>query len=157
MATTEVILRTKIDNLGAEADVVKVKAGYARNFLVPQGKAYEATAANLQHTEDLKKARAEREAAEISEAQEIAAKIKKTKLSFTLELGQNGKAFGSVTSIDIQKKLEEAGIVIDRKAIQLDSPIKTSGASKVEIKLLADVAATLNLTVEAPADENAEA
>ncbi|WP_018969449.1 50S ribosomal protein L9 [Rubritalea marina] len=157
MATTEVILRTKIDNLGAEADVVKVKAGFARNFLIPQGKAYEATAQNLQHTEDLKKARAEREAAELSEAQDLAAKIKKAQLTFTLELGQNGKAFGSVTSIDIQKKLEEEGIVLDRKAIQLDSPIKTSGASKVEIKLLTDVTATLNITVAAPAEEVADA
>ncbi|MFC4993709.1 50S ribosomal protein L9 [Rubritalea tangerina] len=150
MATTEVILRTKIDNLGAEADVVKVKAGYARNFLIPQGKAFEATEENLKHTEDLKKARAEREAAEISEAQEVAAKIKKTKLSFTLEVGQGGKAFGSVTSIDIQKKLEEAGVTIDRKALQLDSPIKTAGTTKVEVKLAGDITATLSVTVESP-------
>lgn len=150
MATTEVILRTKIDNLGAEADVVKVKAGYARNFLIPQGKAFEATAANLQHTDDLRKARAEREAAELSNAQDVAAKIKKTKLSFTLEVGQGGKAFGSVTSIDIHKKLEEAGISIERKALQLDSPIKEAGTTKVEVKLLADVTATLSVTVESP-------
>lgn len=150
MATTEVILRTKIDNLGAEADVVKVKAGYARNFLIPQGKAFEATTANLQHTDELRKARAEREAAELSNAQDLAAKIKKTKLSFTLEVGQGGKAFGSVTSIDIHKKLEEAGISIERKALQLDSPIKEAGTTKVEVKLLADVTATLSVTVESP-------
>lgn len=153
MATTEVILRTRIDNLGAEADVVKVKAGYARNFLIPQGKAFEATEANLQHTEELKKARAEREAAELSTAQDTAAKIKKTKLSFALEVGQGGKAFGSVTSIDIHKKLEEAGIHIERKAIQLDSPIKTSGTTQVEIKLLTDITATLSITVESPTEE----
>lgn len=152
MATTEIILRTKIDNLGAEADVVTVKAGYARNFLIPQGKAFEATQANLQHTEELKKARAEREAAELTEATDLAAKIKKLKLSFTLETGQGGKAFGSVTSIDIQKKLEESGIVIERKAIQLETPIKTSGTSKVEIKLHSDITAALSVTVEA--DEN---
>ncbi len=153
MATTEVILRTRIDNLGAEADVVKVKAGYARNFLIPQGKAFEATEANLQHTEALKQARAEREAAELSAAQDTAAKIKKTKLSFALEVGQGGKAFGSVTSIDIHKKLEEAGINIERKAIQLGSPIKTSGTTQVEIKLLTDITATLSITVESPAEE----
>ncbi|PQJ29244.1 50S ribosomal protein L9 [Rubritalea profundi] len=151
MATTEVILRTKIDNLGAEADVVKVKAGFARNFLIPQGKAFEATEANLAHTEELRKARAEREAAELSTAQATAAKIKKTKLTFALEVGQGGKAFGSVTSIDIHKKLEAAGIVIERKALQLSSPIKTSGVTKVEVKLLADVTATLTVTVETPA------
>ena len=153
MATTEVILRTKIDNLGAEADVVKVKAGFARNFLIPQGKAFEATEANLKHTEDLRKARAEREAVELSAAQNTAAKIKKTKLTFALEVGQGGKAFGSVTSIDIHKKLEAAGIVIERKALQLSSPIKTSGVTKVEVKLLADVTATLTVTVETPAVE----
>ncbi|GAA5494109.1 LSU ribosomal protein L9P [Rubritalea squalenifaciens DSM 18772] len=148
MATTEVILRTKIDNLGAEADVVKVKAGYARNFLIPQGKAFEATEENLKHTEELKAARAEREAAELTDAQATAAKIKKFKPSFTLEIGQGGKAFGSVTSIDIHKKLEEAGIVIDRKSIQLESPIKTSGESTVEIKLHSDVSANLVITIE---------
>lgn len=148
MATTEVILRTKIDNLGAEADVVKVKAGYARNFLIPQGKAFEATEENLQHTEQLKAARAEREAAELSEAQAAAAKIKKLKPTFTLEIGQGGKAFGSVTSIDIHKKLEEAGVEIDRKCIQLDSPIKTSGETKVEIKLHSDVTAELTINIE---------
>lgn len=155
MATTEVILRTKIDNLGAEADVVKVKAGYARNFLIPQGKAFEATEENLKHTEDLKKARAEREAAEIAEAQEIAAKIKKAKISFELQVGENGKAFGSVTSLDIQKKLEEAGITIDRKALKLESPIKAAGTTKVDVKLAGDTTATLSVEVTAPATEEA--
>ena len=149
MATTEVILRTKIDNLGAEADVVKVKAGYARNFLIPQGKAFEATEENLKHTEKLKQARAEREAAEIASAQEIAAKIKKAKISFELKLGESGKAFGSVTSIDIQKKLEKAGITIDRKALQLSNPIKTTGTTKVDVKLAGDTTATLNVEVTA--------
>ena len=153
MATTEVILRTKIDNLGAEADVVKVKAGYARNFLIPQGKAFEATEENLKHTEELKQARAEREAAEIASAQEIAAKIKKAKVSFELQLSEGGKAFGSVTSINIQKKLEEAGITIDRKAIQLSSPIKTAGTTKVDVKLAGDTTATLNVEVTASTTE----
>lgn len=155
MATTEVILRTKIDNLGAEADVVKVKAGYARNFLIPQGKAFEATEANLQHTEDLKKARAEREAAEMAEAQEVAAKIKKAKVSFELQVGEGGKAFGSVTTLDIQKKLEEAGITLDRKAIKLDSPIKSAGTTKLEVKLAGDTTATLTVTVTTPETEEA--
>ncbi|MGJ8672525.1 50S ribosomal protein L9 [Rubritalea sp.] len=155
MATTEVILRTKIDNLGAEADVVKVKAGYARNFLIPQGKAFEATEQNLKQTEDLKKARAEREAAELVEAQAFATKIKKAKLSFTLEVGQGGKAFGSVTTLDIQKKLEEAGITIDRKAIKLDSPIKTAGTTKVQVNLAGDTTATATVEVVAPSTEEA--
>jgi len=80
MATTDVILRTKIDNLGAEADVVSVKRGFARNFLIPKGKAYEATKGNLRNIEQLKKSRAEREAQELNDAQALSSKLKKMKL-----------------------------------------------------------------------------
>lgn len=149
MATAQVILKEKIEGLGAEADVVKVRAGYARNYLVPQGKAYEATKANLRHVEALNSARAQREAEELEIAQGVATKISKIKPSFTLSTGQGGKAFGSVTSIDIHKKLEEAGIEIDRTAIQLEKPIKKSGKTEVEIKLNAQVFATLTITVDA--------
>ncbi|MGJ8658030.1 MAG: 50S ribosomal protein L9 [Akkermansiaceae bacterium] len=149
MATTKVILRTKIDNLGYEADIVKVKAGFARNYLVPQGKAFEATEENLANLEELKAKRAERLAEELAAAEKTASKIKKFSPSFDLEIGQGGKAFGSVTSIDIHKKLEEGGIEIDRKAIQLDQPIKTSGKTDVEIKLAQDVNATLTINVVA--------
>lgn len=150
MAATEVILREKIQGLGAEADVVKVKAGFARNFLIPTGKAYEATKGNLNQIENLNKARAAREAAELAEAHELAGKIGRLKPKFTLEIGANGKAFGSVTSIDIHKTLEEKGFTIDRTAIQLDKPIKTSGKTNVEIKLHADVTTSVTITVEAP-------
>ena len=153
MATKEVILREKIDGLGAEADVVKVKSGFANNFLVPQGKAYEATQENLKNLEDLQVARAAREAKELEDAQKLANKINKFKPVFKLELGQGGKAFGSVTSIDIQKKLEEAGHTVDRTAIQLDKPIKSSGETKVEIKLHTEVTAKLFIKVEALSEE----
>ncbi|MFT6793849.1 MAG: large subunit ribosomal protein L9 [Rubritalea sp.] len=149
MATTQVILRTKIDNLGYEADIVRVKAGFARNYLVPQGKAYEATDENRAKLDELNAKRAERLAAELAEAEKVSTQIKKFSPSFDLEIGQGGKAFGSVTSIDIHKKLEEAGIVIDRKAIQLDSPIKTSGKSEIEIKLAQDVNTILTINVVA--------
>ena len=114
MAQTEVILREKVDNLGAEADVVKVKAGFARNFLIPAGKAYEATQGNLRQIENLQAARAKRETEELNEAQELASKISRIKAKFTLDVGKNGKAFGSVTTIDIQKALEDKGVSIDR-------------------------------------------
>lgn len=149
MANAQVILKEKIEGLGAEADVVKVRAGYARNYLVPQGKAYEATKANLRYVEALKTDRARREAEEIVVAQELATKIGKLKPSFTLSTGQGGKAFGSVTSMDIHKELEAAGISIDRHSIQLDKPIKKSGKTAVEIKLNAQVTATLTITVDA--------
>jgi large subunit ribosomal protein L9 len=149
MATAQVILKEKIEGLGSEADVVKVRAGYARNYLVPQGKAYEATKANLRHVEALKTERTRREAEEVVIAQELATKISKLKPSFTLSTGQGGKAFGSVTSMDLHKELEAAGIVIDRHSIQLDKPIKKSGKTVVEIKLNAQVSAQLTVTVDA--------
>jgi len=149
MANAQVILKEKIEGLGAEADVVKVRAGYARNYLVPQGKAYEATKANLRHVEALNSARAQREAEELAQAQELATKISKLKPSFTLSTGQGGKAFGSVTSMDIHKELEAAGIQIDRHNILLEKPIKKSGKTAVEIKLNPQVTATLTITVDA--------
>jgi large subunit ribosomal protein L9 len=155
MANTQVILREKIEDLGLEADVVKVKAGYARNFLVPQGKAYEATKANLRHIEALKTARGRREGEELAKAQEVAGKIAKLKPRFTLSTGQGGKAFGSVTNIDIHKELEAAGLQVDRHAIQLDKPVKKSGKHEVEIKLHPQVTAVLFFNVEAGEEEPA--
>lgn len=149
MATAQVILKEKIDGLGVEADVVKVRAGYARNFLIPQGKAYEANRSNLRHVEALKVARARREAEELAVAQELATKISKIKPKFTLSSGQGGKAFGSVTNMDIHKELEAAGIVIDRHAIELEKPVKTSGKTEVTIRLHPQVATTLTITVDA--------
>lgn len=156
MANAQVILREKIAGLGAESDVVKVRAGYARNYLVPNGKAYEATKGNLRHIENLKAARARREAEELEGAQAIATKISKLRPKFVLELGQGGKAFGSVTSIDIHKELEAAGIIIDRHAIELDKPIKKSGKNDVTIRVHPDVTTTMTINVEATGDDSAE-
>ena len=155
MATTSVILREKINKLGAEADVVKVKAGFARNYLIPEGKAFEATKANLKHIESLNAQRVKREAAELQTAQDLAGKISKLKLAFILETGQGGKAFGSITTIDIHKELTEKGIEIDRHAIILDGPIKTSGKKNLEVKLYADVTATLRINVKVDGEDAA--
>lgn len=156
MANAQVILKEKIEGLGAEADVVKVRAGYARNFLIPQGKAYEATRANLRHVENLKAARAQREAVELEAAKELANKISKLRPKFVLELGQGGKAFGSVTSLDIHKELEAAGIKIDRHAIELEKPIKKSGKSDVVVRVHPEVSTILTINVEANGEEEAE-
>ncbi|MFT4176055.1 MAG: 50S ribosomal protein L9 [Luteolibacter sp.] len=155
MANAQVILKEKIEGLGAEADVVKVRAGYARNFLIPQGKAYEATSANLRHIEALKVERSRREGEELVAAQEVATKISKLKPKFTLSTGQGGKAFGSVTNIDIHKELEAAGIEIDRHSIELEKPIKKSGKSEVTVRIHPQVVATLTITVEAGEEEAA--
>lgn len=152
MPTTQIILTEKVYNLGAEADVVKVKAGYARNFLIPQGKALEVTPASLRRINILKAKRAEREAKEMNDAQEVARKIGKVKLEIELETGETGKAFGSVTAADIAQKLQAAlggGIEIDRHKIQLDRPIKDSGKHEVVIKLHHDVNATVEVNITA--------
>lgn len=147
MAVTQVILKEKLDGVGAEADVVKVKAGFARNYLIPRGVAYEATEHNVQYIEGLKAARAEREAAELAEYKEVAAKINGTDLKLDLEIGENGKAFGAITNIDIHKALEAKGFNIDRHAIVLEKPIKKTSDTEVEVKLHADVSANITVKV----------
>lgn len=157
MALTEVILREKIDNLGAEADVVKVKAGFARNYLIPEGKAYEATKGNLRQIANLQAARAKRETEELNDAQALATKISRLKPKFTLEVGKNGKAFGSVTSIDIHKSLEDHGITIDRTAIQLEKPLKSTGKTDIEVRVHPEVTTSLTITVTAAEEEDSQA
>lgn len=151
MATVEIILKEKITSLGAEGDVVKVKGGFANNYLVPQGKAYVATKRNLKQLEDLKKVRAEREANELANAEKIATKLKRLKLKLTLATGQGGKAFGSITTSDIAKAVAEsaAAVELDRHQIDLDKPIKSTGVYEVPVKLHADVNCFLKITVSA--------
>ena len=150
MPTTEVILTEKIASLGAEADIVKVRAGFARNFLIPQGKAIEKTASALKRINVLKTKRAAREAAELNEAQEMARRLNKLKLNFELEAGETGKAFGSITASDIADKIRvELGghTEIDRHRIVLPKAIKDSGKHEVEVKLHHDITATLTVNV----------
>jgi large subunit ribosomal protein L9 len=142
MPSTEIILTENIPGLGAEADVVKVRRGYARNFLLPQGKAYEVTKRSLRQLDNLKAKRAAREAAELNEAEELSRRISKLKVVFTLETGETGRAFGSVTAQDLVKRLKnELGNEIDRHRIVLEHPLKTTGEHEVSIKLHHDVTA----------------
>src|SRR6201998_4137869 len=128
MPSNEIILTENVPGLGAEADVVKVPRGYARNYLLPRGKAYEVTSASLRQLDNLKKKRAEREARELNDAEEIARRIGKLHVTFTLETGETGKAFGSITAQDIVTRLKnEIGHEIDRHKIHLDRPIKDTG------------------------------
>jgi len=149
MATTQVILKEKINNLGAEGDVVKVRAGFARNFLLPLGKAFEATKGNMANLDALKKARALREAAELEEAEKVAVKLRRLKLKLTLATGGTGKAFGSITALDIMKAVAEspAQTQLDKHQVVLDRPIKTTGSFEIPVKLHQDVECTLSLTV----------
>ncbi|MAS94718.1 MAG: 50S ribosomal protein L9 [Verrucomicrobiales bacterium] len=156
MATVEVILKEKIDGLGAEADVVKVKRGFARNFLLPQGRAYEATRGNLRHVEQLKETRAKREAQELADAENAATRLKKLRLTTELSIGQGGKAFGSVTVSDVADLInEKSKLNIDRHQLVLENPIKTTGSFDIPVKLHPDVDASVTVRVVA-ADEAGE-
>lgn len=148
MATVEVILKQKIEGLGAEADVVKVKRGFARNFLLPQDRAYEATKANRRHVKHLQDLRSKREADEMAEAESAAGKLKKLRLSIVLSLGQGGKAFGSVTTADIAALInEKSKLNIDRHQLVLDAPIKTLGSYDIPVKLHPSVEASVTVRV----------
>ena len=161
MPTTEVILTEKIASLGAEADVVKVKRGYARNFLIPSGQALEVTPTTLRRLNQLKAKRAEREAREMTAAEELASKINKLSPVFTLEAGASGKAFGSVTAKDIHDRIMADLNLEDlpKHAVELEKAVKESGDHTVSVKVHADVTATLKFQVKvnAPAPVEAEA
>lgn len=150
MATVDIILKEKVEGLGAEADVVKVKRGYARNFLLPQGRAYEATKANLRHVAQLKEVRARREAEELAEAENTATRLKKLRLSTELSIGQGGKAFGSITVNDIVDLIaEKSRLSIDRHQLELEAPIKTTGSFDIPVKLHPEVEASVTVRVVA--------
>jgi large subunit ribosomal protein L9 len=157
MGFIQVILKEKLKNYGAEADVVKVRRGFARNFLVPQGKAYYATDTNLKHLAALKEARAKREADELIEAEKLATKLRKLRLKLTIKAGVGGKSFGSVTAADITKAINaEAGTELDRHAVHLEKPIKNTGKFDIEVNLGHDVKPTVKLVVVTEgADEGA--
>jgi large subunit ribosomal protein L9 len=135
----EIILRMGVENLGKPGDVVKVKAGYARNYLLPHGLAYEATPGNLkriqQERDRLDAAENERRTA----AQGLAERIEQVSLTFSARVGDEGKLFGSVTAADIAAQLEAQGFHLEKRQIDLHEPIKALGVYRVPIRLHADV------------------
>ena len=147
MANSEILLVKPVENLGGEGDQVKVRAGYARNFLLPRGIAVPLTHANRKQVESLKKRRAEREAHELNGAQEVAKKLEKTSLAFAVKTGEGGKMFGAITANDIHDKLVASGLNIEKRRIHLHTPVKTLGQHSVKIKLHQDVTVDLNFDV----------
>ncbi len=140
MATTEILLTKPVENLGGEGDQVKVRAGYARNYLLPRKMAVPVTSANRKQIEALRKAREIRERHELEGAQELAKKIAGTRIAIAVKTGEGGRMFGSVTSADLQSRLAENGIEVERKRIGLYNPIKTIGRHTTRIKLHPEVA-----------------
>ena len=135
----EIILRQGVENLGKPGDVVNVKAGYARNYLLPHGLAYEATPGNLKRIQlernRLEAAENERRAG----AQGIAERLEQVSLTFSARVGEEGKLFGSVTATDIAQQLETQGFHVEKRQIDLHEPIKALGVYRVPVRLHADV------------------
>jgi len=147
MATSEVLLVKPVEGLGGEGDQVKVRAGYARNFLLPRKIAVPVNAGNRKQVDALKQRRALREQDELSGAQELGKKLEKTSLAFAVKTGEGGRMFGAVTANDIHEKLVAAGITIDKKKIHLHTPVKTLGKHTVKVKLHADVSVEIGFDV----------
>src|SRR5512135_3370507 len=149
MAKTEVILTHNIVGLGAESDQVKVAAGYARNYLFPQGLAIPLTGANKRRLEVLRQRRAEREAHEFNTMNELAKSVSKLLCLITVKTGEDGKMFGTVTSGMIADQLKtQFDVTLDKRKIHLDQPIRALGDHEIELRLHPDVATTLKVRVE---------
>jgi large subunit ribosomal protein L9 len=135
----EIILRQSIENLGKPGDIVKVSPGYARNYLLPRGLAYEATSGNRKRIA-MEKARLEAaEGERIKTAQTLAERLETVQLTFSARVGEEEKLFGSVTTSDIAQQLQAQGFEIEKKQIDLHEPIKTLGVYKIPIRLHAEV------------------
>ncbi len=148
MATTiQVVLQQEVSNLGESGDVVRVKPGYARNYLYPRSLALPAKPANLARVEELRRAAAERTAALRREAEATAAALESLSVKITRAVGEGNKMYGSVTAKDIEEAYAERGVTVDRKSMEMASPIRELGLSEVPVRLYSGVSATLRVEV----------
>jgi large subunit ribosomal protein L9 len=143
----EVILKEDVTKLGSRGEVVKVAEGYGRNYLIPKKLAIEATPANRAVIEQMKASAVRRSAREKGDAQALAQQIEGVTVSFTRKSGERDQLFGSVTSADIAHELENKGVPIDRRKIQLDEPLKHVGEFDVPVKLHKDVIVQLKVII----------
>ncbi len=143
----EIILREDVQHLGKVGEVVKVKDGYARNYLLPKGLAYPATEANKKKIAYEGERVAKQRAAEKSAAETEATKLTDVQLTFSVKVGEENKLYGSITASDIQRKLEELGIHVDKRKIDLQEPIRELGDFQVGIKIHPDVRPQVRVTV----------
>lgn len=146
----EVILLEKVDNVGKIGDKVKVKSGYARNFLIPKGKATLATPANVAKFEARRAELEAKAAAEITEAQGRAKKLEGLVLTIKMQAGAEGKLFGSVGTVDIAEAIGKHGVEVERSEVRLpEGPLRTLGEHVVDLHLHSDVNVELKVVVEA--------
>ena len=147
MAHTKILLRQDIDDLGARGEIVRVRAGYARNYLLPRKLAVEATASNVKQIEQERAALLKKEAGERASAQGQADKMSTLVLDFKRKAGEQGALYGSVTSMDIAEALQERGYEIDRHRIHLREPLKRLGDFSVPLRLHREVTIDLQVKV----------
>ena len=143
----EIILREDVQHVGKAGEVVKVKDGFARNFLLPKGLAYPATEGNKKKITFEAARIAKTRAAEKDAAQVIAEKLAQVQLTFSVKVGEEDKLYGSITAADIQRRLAEAGHDVDKRQIDLPEPIRALGEFKVGVKVHADVRPEVQVTV----------
>lgn len=153
MAMMELLLKDDIENLGVRGELVKVRAGYGRNYLLPRGLAIQATPANIKRIELQRRSLMKKEAVERDSATGQADLLREVTLEFSRKVGEHGLLYGSVTSMDIAQALAEKGYEIDRKRIQLRDPIKETGDYEVTVKLHREVTAILKVIVQKEAAE----
>jgi len=145
----EVILREHVDNLGRRGDVVKVAAGYARNYLLPRKLALAVTEANKRQIERERKVAEVKDAEERSQAEALAARIAQLEIEIARRVGEHDTLYGSVTSADIAQALEARGFDVEKRRIQLPDPLKALGETTVPVKIHRDVTAQLRVKVVA--------
>jgi large subunit ribosomal protein L9 len=148
MAMMELLLKEDVESLGVRGELVKVRAGYGRNYLLPRGLAVQATPSNLKQIELQRKALLKREASERASATAQADLLKNVTLEFSRKAGEHGILYGSVTSMDLAESLASKGYEIDRKRIQLKDPIKETGDYEVPIKLHREVTTNIKVVVK---------
>ena len=147
MASVQLILQEQVEKLGAAGDLVNVKPGYARNFLIPQGKAMLATKSRVNELEHHKRVIADKQAKELKDVNAVAHKLKSMVIEASRRAGEDGKLFGSVTTQNVADLISEKGIEVDRRKIQLPEAIKEVGEHEIAIKLHAEVVATVKLVI----------
>ncbi len=146
----EVILQKEVENLGNQYELVKVRPGYARNFLIPRGLAIAATVSNRKVLDEIKKQRAHKEEKLKKDAESLATRLKDVTLRIAAKTGENGKIFGSVNAIQLAQALEELGYKVERKNIDLKADhIKTTGKYTANVKLSKDITAEITFEVVA--------
>ena len=146
----KVLLRQDISGVGRRGDIVSVSSGHARNFLLPRGLAIAATEGAVVQATSMRRARDLREAADRESAQTIVAELAKRTIQVQAKAGSEGRLFGSVTATDIaQAVASQAGITLDRKSIEISSPIRTVGDHSVTVELFAGITGTISLSVSA--------